>query len=85
MPGVEPWGAESCGRDRSADEGRMSGRKHIAIVGGGLVGAVAALALQQRGFDISLIDRERPVPGPQGLGMDIRNVALSMISYIFLV
>ena len=55
----------------------MSGRKHIAIAGGGLVGAVTALALQQRGFDISLIDRERPVPGPQGLGMDIRNVALS--------
>ena len=55
----------------------MSGRKHIAIAGGGLVGAVTALALQQRGFDISLIDREQPVPGPQGLGMDIRNVALS--------
>ena len=46
-------GAESRGRDRSADEGRMSGRKHIAIAGGGLVGAVTALALQQRGFDIS--------------------------------
>ena len=58
----------------------MSGRKHIAIAGGGLVGAVTALALQQRGFDISLIDRERPVPGPQGLGMDIRNVALSRSS-----
>ena len=55
----------------------MSARKHIVVAGGGLVGAVTALALQQRGFQISLIDRARPVPGPQGLGMDIRNVALS--------
>ena len=55
----------------------MSSRKHIVVAGGGLVGAVTALALQQRGFQISLVDRARPVPGPQGLGMDIRNVALS--------
>ena len=55
----------------------MSARKHIVVAGGGLVGAVTALALQQRGFQISLVDRARPVPGPQGLGMDIRNVALS--------
>lgn len=55
----------------------MSARKHIVVAGGGLVGAVTALALQQRGFRISLVDRARPVPGPQGLGMDIRNVALS--------
>ena len=55
----------------------MSARKHIVVAGGGLVGAVTALALQQSGFQISLIDRARPVPGPQGLGMDIRNVALS--------
>ena len=55
----------------------MTSRKHIVVAGGGLVGAVTALALQQRGFLVSLIDRARPTPGPQGLGMDIRNVALS--------
>ena len=55
----------------------MTSRKHVVVAGGGLVGAVTALALQQRGFLVSLIDRARPTPGPQGLGMDIRNVALS--------
>lgn len=55
----------------------MNRTRHIVIAGGGLVGAVIALALQQRGFRISLVDRTRPTPGPQGLGIDIRNVALS--------
>ena len=55
----------------------MRGRQHIAIAGAGPVGAVAALALQQRGFAVTIVDRVKPTPGPQGLGMDIRNVALS--------
>ena len=55
----------------------MSGGQHIAIAGAGPVGAVAALALQQRGFAVTIIDRIKPMPGPHGLGMDIRNVALS--------
>ena len=55
----------------------MSSGQHIAIAGGGPVGAVAALALQQRGFAVTIIDRIKPMPGPHGLGMDIRNVALS--------
>lgn len=55
----------------------MSSGQHIAIAGAGPVGAVAALALQQRGFAVTIIDRIKPTPGPHGLGMDIRNVALS--------
>jgi 2-octaprenylphenol hydroxylase len=55
----------------------MSSDQHIAIAGAGPVGAVAALALQQRGFAVTIIDRIKPMPGPHGLGMDIRNVALS--------
>ena len=55
----------------------MSSGQHIAIAGAGPVGAVAALALQQRGFAVTIIDRIKPMPGPYGLGMDIRNVALS--------
>lgn len=55
----------------------MSRGQHIAIAGAGPVGAVAALALQQRGFAVTIVDRIKPTPGPHGLGMDIRNVALS--------
>ena len=55
----------------------MSSGQHIAIAGAGPVGAAAALALQQRGFAVTIIDRIKPMPGPHGLGMDIRNVALS--------
>lgn len=55
----------------------MSRCQHIAIAGAGPVGAVAALALQQRGYAVTVIDRKKPTPGPHGLGMDIRNVALS--------
>ena len=53
---------------------------HLAIVGVGLVGATAALLLAKQGYKVTLIDRQEPQPGPVGLGMDIRNVALSPAS-----
>ena len=52
-------------------------RQHVIVAGGGPVGAATALSLAQRGIQVTLIDRQRPVPGPSALGMDIRNVALS--------
>jgi ubiquinone biosynthesis UbiH/UbiF/VisC/COQ6 family hydroxylase len=53
---------------------------HLAIVGAGPVGATAALLLAKQGYKVTLIDRQEPQPGPVGLGMDIRNVALSPAS-----
>ena len=50
---------------------------HLAVVGAGPVGATAALLLSKQGYKVTLIDRQEPQPGPTGLGMDIRNVALS--------
>ena len=49
----------------------------IVVAGGGPVGATAALSLASRGYRVTLVDRQRPMPGPSGLGMDVRNVALS--------
>ena len=49
----------------------------IVVAGGGPVGATAALSLASRGYRVTLVDRQRPLPGPSGLGMDVRNVALS--------
>ena len=34
--------------------------KHIAVIGAGIVGISAAVALQRRGFAVSLIDRKEP-------------------------
>ena len=53
---------------------------HLAVVGAGPVGATAALLLAKQGYKVTLIDRQAPQPGPVGLGMDIRNVALSPAS-----
>ncbi|MEZ7818048.1 MAG: ubiquinone biosynthesis UbiH/UbiF/VisC/COQ6 family hydroxylase [Candidatus Azotimanducaceae bacterium] len=53
---------------------------HLAVVGAGPVGATAALLLSKQGYKVTLIDRQEPQPGPTGLGMDIRNVALSPAS-----
>ena len=53
---------------------------HIAVVGAGPVGATAALLLIKQGYQVTLVDRQEPQPGPMGLGMDIRNVALSPAS-----
>tara|TARA_E500000178_G_scaffold356167_1_gene432129 strand:+ start:2667 stop:3866 length:1200 start_codon:yes stop_codon:yes gene_type:complete len=49
----------------------------IVVAGGGMVGAAAALSLARLGHPVTLIDRHRPQDGPRGLGIDIRNVALS--------
>lgn len=49
----------------------------VLVAGGGPVGATAALSLAGRGYQVTLVDRQRPQPGLSGLGMDVRNVALS--------
>lgn len=41
------------------------------------MGAAAALSLADRGYAVTLVDHNRPQPGPSAFGMDIRNVALS--------
>jgi len=58
----------------------MGSKSRIAIVGGGLVGSTAALALARCGFAVTLFDRKRPKVSQGLLGLDIRNVALSQAS-----
>ncbi|MBL8671495.1 MAG: FAD-dependent oxidoreductase [Alphaproteobacteria bacterium] len=41
----------------------MSARETVAVIGAGAVGACAALALQRRGFAVTLIDRDAPGSG----------------------
>lgn len=55
-------------------------RSTVAIVGGGLVGASAALAMARLGFSVTLIERRKPQLSVGKLGIDIRNVALSPAS-----
>ncbi|MCR9261756.1 MAG: FAD-dependent oxidoreductase [Pseudomonadaceae bacterium] len=62
----------------------MAKTSTIAIVGGGLVGVTAALALARRDYQVTLIDRQAPQIQRGALGMDIRNVALSPASQALL-
>jgi 2-octaprenyl-3-methyl-6-methoxy-1,4-benzoquinol hydroxylase len=39
------------------------GRLDALVVGGGVVGCAAALALAQRGLDVALIEAQAPAPG----------------------
>jgi len=61
-------------------ENNCSDRSHVAVIGGGLVGACTALLLHGLGFPVTLIDRQRPQLNRGALGIDIRNVALSPAS-----
>lgn len=54
----------------------MADRCDIAVVGGGVVGASAALALSRAGFDVQLIERAAPPP-PAGADYDPRVYALA--------
>ena len=66
---------------RSASNSRSGIEPYdVAVVGGGLVGAAAALTLGRSGFRVALIDRRRPTRTAGALGFDIRSVALSRSS-----
>lgn len=52
----------------------------VAVVGGGVVGAAAALGLGQLGFDVHLIEPRRPQPQPGALGIELRTLAVSPAS-----
>ncbi len=58
--------------------------QHVVVVGGGLVGASAALGLAQLGLQVTLIERAEPERRMGRLGVDVRNVALSPASTEFL-
>jgi 2-octaprenylphenol hydroxylase len=58
----------------------MGARSTVGVIGGGLVGAAAALGLARDGFNVTLIDRRQPQVVKGALGIDIRNVALSPAS-----
>lgn len=49
----------------------------ILVVGGGLVGAAAALGAAALGFSVAIVERQRPERARGALGMDLRTVALS--------
>ena len=52
----------------------------VLVVGGGLVGASAALAAAELGFAVAVVERQCPEPSRGVLGMDLRTVALSPAS-----
>ena len=52
----------------------------VAVAGGGLIGAVAAIALAQRNLSVALIDRAEPPVTRGTLGFDIRTVAVNPAS-----
>ena len=55
----------------------MTELRDVAVVGGGLVGATAALGLARQGYQVTLIDHMRPRVRTGRLGVDIRNIACS--------
>lgn len=57
---------------------------HAAIIGGGLVGASLALALQQAGLDVVLVEPHPPRPQETGDAWDTRIYAISPGNAVFL-
>ena len=62
----------------------MASDVDVAVVGGGLIGASAALAVAASGRSVLLIERREPAIDKGRLGIDIRNIALSPASQALL-
>lgn len=63
---------------------RGAQQQHVAVIGGGLVGASAALGLASLGIEVTLVDRQAPSINKGELGVDLRTVALSCASQTLL-
>ena len=49
----------------------------VLVIGGGLVGASAAVGAAQLGLSVAVVEQRRPQPVPGRLGMELRTVALA--------
>ena len=56
----------------------------VLIVGGGPVGAAAALGAARLGLSVAVVERRRPQRGTGRLGMDLRTVALAPATRVLL-
>lgn len=56
---------------------RRGGPLDVAVVGGGMVGATAALALARAGFSVALIDSREPAAWASSQEVDLRVVGLA--------
>jgi 2-polyprenylphenol 6-hydroxylase len=67
---------------------KTTARRHpaldIAVVGGGMVGAAAALALSRAGFSTALLEAREPAPWHAGDDVDLRVVGLAPSSIALL-
>lgn len=63
---------------------RRSGLLDVAIVGGGMVGATAALTLARAGFAVALVDAKEPAPWSAADEPDLRVVGLAPSSIALL-
>ncbi|SEW15303.1 FAD-dependent oxidoreductase [Luteibacter sp. 329MFSha] len=63
---------------------RGSGVLDVAVVGGGMVGAAAALALARAGFSVALVDAREPASWAAADEVDLRVVGLAPSSIVLL-
>lgn len=65
-PGRDPRAELHPGSPGSTDVGHLSARPSVAVVGGGIAGLTAAVALAERGVAVTLLERERYLGGRAG-------------------
>jgi 2-octaprenyl-3-methyl-6-methoxy-1,4-benzoquinol hydroxylase/2-octaprenylphenol hydroxylase len=63
---------------------RRAAALDVAVVGGGMVGAAAALALARAGFDVALLEAREPAPWRADAEVDLRVVGLAPSSIALL-
>ena len=58
--------------------------KRVCVLGAGIIGSSLAIGLARLGYEVSVVERTTPRPGPSSFGIDVRSIAITPASKGFL-
>jgi 2-polyprenyl-6-methoxyphenol hydroxylase-like FAD-dependent oxidoreductase len=65
---------------KAAEQNQQRSTEEIVVVGGGIVGLIASIALAQKGFSVTLAERKSDIADDGGVGMGLQSNAMGALA-----